>query len=133
MKYLIDTNICIYILNKKPTNVIQQLKQIPVGEICVSIITIAELQYGIAKSINKEKNRQRLKEFMTPFEILPFSEKATHFYGEIQYHLEQSGKTIGPLDLLIAAHALSDNLILVTNNQREFKRVNGLAVENWCA
>jgi len=131
MRYLIDTNICIYILNKKPRNVIQKFKQIPVGEICVSTITIAELQYGTAKSSNKEKNYQRLKEFMIPFKILPFSEKSTQFYGELRYQLEKSGETIGPFDLLIAADALSNNLILVSNNLREFKRVKGLPLENW--
>jgi len=131
MKYLIDTNICIYIMNKKPFNVIQRFKQIKMGEIGVSTITISELQYGISKSKQRRKNKIRLNEFITPLEILPYDESAAKAYGDIRYELEEAGKSIGPLDLLIVAHAMSRNLTVVTNNDKEFKRIKKLKVENW--
>jgi tRNA(fMet)-specific endonuclease VapC len=131
MKYLIDTNICIYIMNKKPDDVIQKFKQIKIGEIGVSTITISELQYGISKSRKRKKNEIRLNEFITPLEILPYDESAAKAYGDLRYELEKAGKSIGPLDLLIAAHAVSRNLIVVTNNDKEFKRIKKLKVENW--
>jgi tRNA(fMet)-specific endonuclease VapC len=131
MKYLIDTNICIYIMNKKPDDVIQKFKQIKIGEIGVSTITISELQYGISKSRKRKKNEIRLNEFITPLEILPYDESAAKAYGDLRYELEKAGKPIGPLDLLIAAHAVSRNLIVVTNNDKEFKRIKKLKVENW--
>ena len=131
MKYLIDTNICIYIMNKKPDDVIQKFKQIKIGEIGVSTITISDLQYGISKSRKRKKNEIRLNEFITPLEILPYDESAAKAYGDLRYELEKAGKPIGPLDLLIAAHAVSRNLIVVTNNDKEFKRIKKLKVENW--
>jgi len=131
MKYLIDTNICIYIMNKRPEEVIKRFKQFELGEIGLSAITVSELQYGVAKSIHYEKNQQRLEEFITPLEILTYDEMAAMAYGDIRFQLEKSGQPIGPLDLLIAAQALSQNLILVTNNDKEFKRIKNLEVENW--
>jgi tRNA(fMet)-specific endonuclease VapC len=129
MRYLIDTNICIYLMNQKPHRLIQKLKHFQVGDIGLSSITLAELQYGVSKS--KRNNQIRLNEFLVPFEILPFDERHTITYGEIRSQLEKVGKIIGPLDLLIAAHALSEEFILITNNDKEFKRVKGLSVENW--
>ena len=129
MKYLLDTNICIYIMNKRPAKVINKFKQREVGAIGLSSITVSELQYGVAKSNQREQNRQRLNEFITPLEILTYDELAAEAYGNIRIQLEKSG--IGPLDTLIAAHALSRNLILVTNNEAEFKRVVNLKVVNW--
>ena len=131
MKYLIDTNICIYIMNKRPTGVIQKFKLFEVGEVGVSIITVSELQYGAAKSTHQRLNQQRLEEFLSPIEILTYDEAAAKIYGEIRLQLENLGQPIGPLDLLIAAHALSRNLILVTNNESEFNHVKDLKVENW--
>ncbi len=131
MKYLIDTNICIYIMNKRPAKVIKKFKHFEVGEIGLSTITVSELQYGVAKSNQRELNRQRLNEFITPLEILSYDEFAAEAYGNIRIQLEKSGQPIGPLDTLIAAHARSRNLILVTNNETEFKRVEDLKVENW--
>lgn len=131
MRYLIDTNICIYLMNQRPYSLIQKLKQFPVGGIRISSITLAELQYGVSKSKNKEKNQIRLNEFLVPFEILSFDERHTVTYGEICSQLEKTGKIIGPLDLLIAAHALTEEVVLITNNDKEFKRVKGLSVENW--
>ncbi|MDN5330880.1 MAG: tRNA(fMet)-specific endonuclease VapC [Tepidanaerobacteraceae bacterium] len=131
MKYMLDTNICIYIIKKKPTEVIERFKKLDIGDICISSITLAELWYGVEKSQYKEKNRAALAAFIAPFEILPFSDKAATSYGEIRAFLEKRGESIGAYDLLIAAHALSENLTLVTNNVREFARIPGLSVENW--
>jgi tRNA(fMet)-specific endonuclease VapC len=131
MKYLIDTNICIYIMSKRPIKVIQKFKQFDVGEICVSTITVSELQYGVVKSKNHRLNRQRVQEFLSPLEIIPYDESAANMYGDIRYQLEKRGEPIGPLDLMIAAHALSGNFVLVTNNEKEFKRIKQLKIENW--
>ncbi len=131
MLYLIDTDICIYLLNRRPREVIKRFKNTTIGEIGISSITVAELQYGVSKSQHKTENQQRLDHFLAPFDILSFGEKATRCYGELRSKLESSGKVIGPLDMLIAAHALSEELTIVTNNDKEFKRINRLKVENW--
>ena len=131
MNYLIDTNICIYIMNKRPAGVIQRLRQIGIGQIFISSITVSELFYGVFKSSRKEENTKRLIEFLAPFNILSFDEKAARDYGKIRSNLEKKGQVIGPMDLLIAAHALSNGLIVITNNEKEFKRVELLKVENW--
>ncbi len=131
MNFLIDTNICIYIMNNQPVEVIQKFKRFDVGALGVSSITVSELQYGVAKSRRQQENQQRLNEFLVPFAILPYDELAAKHYGEIRTHLEKNGDLIGPLDLLIAAHALSRDLVLVSNNGREFERVPNLKVENW--
>ena len=131
MKYLIDTNICIYIMNNRPVDVIKKFKQLNLGEIGVSTITVSELQYGVSKSTYRKENQRRLDEFLSPLEILTYNEIAARTYGDIRFQLEKRGESIGPLDLLIAAHALSQNIILVTNNDKEFKRIKNLEVENW--
>ncbi|MFC1856823.1 type II toxin-antitoxin system VapC family toxin [Thermodesulfobacteriota bacterium] len=131
MKYLIDTNICIYIMNSRPPEVIKKFKQFEPGEIGISAITVSELQYGIAKSKHRKKNQLRLEEFLIPLEILVYDEKAAGVYGDIRFQLEKLGRPIGPLDLLIAAQAVSRKLILVTNNDEEFNRIKNLKVENW--
>ena len=131
VKYLIDTNVCIYIMNKHPIGIIHKFKMFAVGEIGVSTITVSELQYGVSKSKNHRLNKQRIEEFLSPLEILPYDEIAASIYGDIRFQLEKRGEPIGPLDLLIAAHALSRNLVLISNNEKEFKRVKNLKVENW--
>ena len=131
MKYLIDTNICIYVMNKRPKKIIQKFKQFEPGEIGISTITVSELQYGIAKSKHQEKNQLRLREFLAPLEILDYDEEAAEAYGDIRFQLEKRGRPIGPLDLLIAAQAASRGLILVTNNDKEFNRIKKVKVENW--
>jgi tRNA(fMet)-specific endonuclease VapC len=118
-------------MNKRPIRIIQKFKQFNVGEIGVSTITVSELQYGVAKSKNHRLNEQRVEEFLSPLVILPYDENATGIYGDIRLQLEKSGKPIGPLDLLIAAQALSGDLVLITNNEKEFKRVHNLKVKNW--
>jgi tRNA(fMet)-specific endonuclease VapC len=131
MGYILDTNTCIYIIKKKPVSVLDRFNSIPLGQIGISVITLAELEYGARKSASPEKNLAALHQFLIPFEIFSFHYEATIEYGIIRSALEKSGMPIGPLDLLIAAHARSLNCILVTNNEREFRRVGGLQVENW--
>ena len=118
-------------MNKRPVKVINKFKRFEVGDIGISIITLSELCYGVAKSTQRELNRQRLNEFITPFEMLAYDELAAEAYGDIRFQLEKSGRPIGPFDMLIASQALSRNLVLVTNNEAEFKRVENLKVENW--
>ena len=118
-------------MNRRPIEIIHKFKQFDVGEIGVSTITVSELQYGVAKSKNYRLNEQRIEEFLSPLEILPYDEIAAGIYGDIRLQLEKSGEPIGPLDLLFAAQALSRDLVLITNNEKEFKRVNNLKVENW--
>lgn len=131
MRFLIDTNICIYIMNNHPQPVIDRFKRMESGEAGVSSITVSELYYGVFKSKHRQVNFKRLEEFLAPFEILPYDEMASRHYGKIRSQLEKQGAVIGPLDMLIAAHALSLNMVLVTNNENEFKRVKSLKVENW--
>ncbi len=131
MKYMLDTNICIYAMKNKPEKVLQRLKQEIDNEVCISSITLAELEYGMKHSSNPAKNEQALLRFLLPLTILPFNEAAAYEYGTIRAYLQNKGTPIGPLDMLIAAHAKSENMILVTNNVREFERVPGLDIENW--
>jgi len=118
-------------MNKRPPEVIHRFKDTEVGQIGISTITVSELNYGAAKNNLRKQNFRRLEEFLAPFEIIPYSQSAPKYYGEIRSSLENQGNVIGPLDLLIAAHALSENLTLVTNNEKEFKRIKSLKVENW--
>lgn len=131
MKYLLDTNICIYIIKSKPAQVLQQFRSHAIGEIGVSSVTVAELAYGVAKSRHRGQNREALTQFLLSLTIANFDEEAASFYGSLRAALEQQGTPIGALDTLIAAHALSLDMILVTNNVREFDRVEGLEVVNW--
>lgn len=131
MNYLIDTNICIYVMNQRPPEIIQKFKNTKIGQIAISTITVSELSYGVAKSKYQKQNAKRLEEFLAPFEILPYDEEASKHYGIIRSQLENRGNVIGPLDMLIAAHALSKDLVLVTNNEKEFNRIEALKIENW--
>jgi tRNA(fMet)-specific endonuclease VapC len=131
MKFLLDTNICIYIIKNKPPQVFEKFLTLEFGTVGIFSITLAELNYGVAKSTNIEKNQEALLKFLTPIEILDFNFEAAEEYGKIRSDLEKKGTTIGSLDLLIAAHAKSLNTVLVTNNESEFSRVIGLKIENW--
>ena len=131
MTYLLDTNICIYTIKKKPKNVKDRFSSLHVGDVAISTITQSELQYGVEKSSNPEKNQAALDQFLLPLAILEYDQKAAREYGEIRSELEKKGQPIGPLDMLIAAHAKSLKLILVTNSEKEFSRVSGLLTENW--
>ena len=131
MKYLLDTDICIYIIKKKPQQVLKKLVRQDISNVGISAITLSELEYGVEKSLYKEQSKLALAEFLGPLTILPYDDNVAPAYGKIRAFLEKYGMTIGPLDLMIGAHALSTKAILVTNNEREFGRIPGLTVENW--
>lgn len=131
MRYMLDTNICIYIIKNKPKKVIMELKRHKPSEICVSAITYAELTYGVEKSMAVEKNRLALALLFSNIEVLNFDIKAAIHYGKIRAYLEKQGTPIGPLDMMIAAHAMSLGYTVVTNNIKEFERVPDLKLENW--
>ncbi len=125
-----DYHLCIYIINKKPPDVIARFRQFELGDIAISSVVAAELSYGVAKS-KSARNRQALEMFLAPFDILPFNESVAWRYGELRADLERRGQSIGSLDTMIAAHALSLDATLVTNNAREFAKVKGLRLDNW--
>ncbi|MBN2362701.1 type II toxin-antitoxin system VapC family toxin [candidate division WOR-3 bacterium] len=129
--YLLDTNICIYIIKKKPADVLKTLKIKSKKDIYISAITIAELEFGVSKSQFPEKNKIALIEFLSIFNILAFDDKDAVNFGIIKTDLEKKGKIIGQMDLLLAAQAKTKKLILVTNNIKEFERVDGIRIENW--
>ncbi|RAQ39798.1 VapC toxin family PIN domain ribonuclease [Arthrospira sp. O9.13F] len=131
MKFLLDTNICIYVIKQKPLRVKERLQTIDTTEVGLSIITLAELEYGAAKSQNPQRNRETLTRFRLPFQIVGFSPEDAQKFGEIRATLERRGQPIGSYDLLIASQAVTRGLILVTNNIKEFSRVDGLNLENW--
>ncbi len=127
---LLDTNICIHVINARPPAVLQRFRQHRMGEIGVCSVVAAELAYGVAKS-GSARNRQALEMFLAPLVVLPFDEAALWVYGDLRAELERKGTPIGSQDTMIAAHALSQQSTLVTNNTREFARVPELALENW--
>lgn len=131
MLCMLDTNICIYLIKRKPIQVVERLKGYEAGDVAVSSISVAELQYGVCKSNRQDQNRLALTEFLLPLEVVAFDESAASHYGDIRDHLEKRGNIIGSMDLLIAAHARSLSLTLITNNLREFQRVPGLRADNW--
>ncbi len=131
MKYMLDTNMCIYLIKKQPQDVFEKFKTLDVGDVCISSVTLSELMYGVQKSLHQEKNQAALEEFLSPIEVFPYDEYAAVCYGQIRASLEKNGILIGPLDMMIAAHATSLNAVIVTNNTKEFSRVMNLKVENW--
>ena len=131
MKYLLDTNICIYLIKKKPTSVIARFNDHSVGDIGVSSITVAELSYGVQMSQRRTQNQEALLQFLSPLVITEFDADAAFSYGQIRAELESQGTPIGSLDTLIAGHAVGLGITLVTNNEREFSRVPNLKIENW--
>lgn len=131
MTFMLDTNICIYAVKRKPERVLQRLKDALNQGVCISAITYSELEHGVEKSAYPEKNRASLFQFLSILDILPYDDRAGAEYGKICAYLQKQGTPIGTMDMLIAAHAKAEGLTLVTNNVREFKRVPGLRVENW--
>ena len=131
MYIMLDTNMCIYIIKKKPLHIFDKFKTYSIFEIGISSITLSELEYGVEKSIRKEQNRDALIEFLMPLSVVPYDDLAASHYGKIRAYLERRGQLIGPMDMLIAAHARSLAVPLVTNNLSEFKKVHDLRVENW--
>ena len=131
MKLMLDTNICIYIIKQQPVTVLKRFLEYQIGDIGISSITLSELRYGVAKSTHREKNAKALDEFIIPLEVVSFDEEAAHVYGDIRATLEKSGTPIGAMDMLIAAHAVSLGISLVTNNTREFVRIPALNIIDW--
>lgn len=131
MTYMLDTNICIYVMKNRPEKVLERFRKELDNGICISSITLAELEYGMKHSSNPVKNEQSLLKFLLPLSILLFGPAAASAYGEIRAYLQRRGTPIGSLDMLIAGHARAEDLILVTNNIREFERVPDLKLENW--
>jgi tRNA(fMet)-specific endonuclease VapC len=131
LMYLLDTNTCIFLINKKPKHALDRLHKEIKKKVFLSSISIAELHFGVYNSKNIEANRMALTEFIAPFEILQFDDSDAERFGMIRAELKSQGKMIGPYDLLIAAQALSRNLTLVTNNTDEFSRIKNLKIEDW--
>lgn len=131
MKFMLDTDTCIYLIKHKSPEVLKHFKAYSVGDIGISSITLAELRYGVAKSQYIQKNREALDEFILPLEIADFDEKAAKAYGDIRAALEKAGNPIGSMDMLIGAHALSLEVTLVTGNTREFRRIKSLKTADW--
>ena len=131
MMYMLDTNICIYAIKKRPEIVLRHIRDNFEQGLCISSITFAELRHGIEKSKSPKKNESALLKFLTILEILPFDDYAAIEYGKVCAYLQGHGTPIGPMDMLIAAHARAANMTLVTNNVREFARVPELRIENW--
>ena len=129
---LLDTNTCIYIINAKPPAVLARFRQYRLGDIGLCSVVAAELAFGVAKS-ESTRNRQALQMFLAPLTIMPFDAAAVWIYGDLRADLERRGTPIGSLDTMIAAHALSQQALLVTNNTREFAKVPGLQLDNWVA
>ena len=131
MKYMLDTNICIYIIKKKPEIVIEHFRKELVADIGISSITLSEMEYGVEKSQKKEQNRIALLQFVSPLEIISYDTMSARHYGVIRSALEKIGQPIGALDMLLAAHARSLDITRVTNNKKGFSRVPNLKIENW--
>ena len=131
MRYMLDTNICIYVIKHKPEKVFQKLQTIHPEDVCISSVTYAELVHGVEKSIAVEKNRLALSMLLANMEILDFDVDAADCYGKIRAGLERKGTPIGPLDMMIAGHAQSLGYTVVTNNVKEFSRVSALKMEDW--
>ena len=129
--YMLDTDICIYIINKKSIELAKKILNVPADKICISTISQAELEYGVSKSQQPAKNAQALAKFLSVLKVINFDDEAAQVYGEIRADLESKGTVIGNMDMLIAGHAKSKGYILITNNEQEFKRVDSLIVENW--
>ena len=133
MTYMLDTNTIIYAINNRPEFVLREFRKHDPADLCISSITLAELEYGVWKSSKPDRNRLALLTFLSAIDILPFDANAAREYGEIRHQLTSQGTPIGSNDLLIAAHAKAEGLTLVTNNIKEFERVPHLKLANWAA
>jgi tRNA(fMet)-specific endonuclease VapC len=131
MKYLLDTNICIYLIKRHYPEILSKLLRVGFSDIGISSITVAELEYGVANSNRSIEAQGALLEFIFPFEILDFNYTAASCYGKIRKELKDKGQPISDMDMLIAAVAMANELIVVTNNEKEFRRISGLKIENW--
>ena len=128
---MLDTNTVIYAKDARPEAVLERFQRYSPGDLCISSITLAELEYGVCNSSRPEQNRLALMLFLSNIEVMPFDSDAARSYGEIRYDLKTKGKLIGANDLLIAAHARALGYTLITDNTKEFERVEGLLLDNW--
>ena len=131
MKYMLDTNICIFVIRHQKKSVIEKIIRHAPANILISSITVSELEYGCEKSAAPQQNRIALMEFLSPFDVTRFGSAAAHRYGMLRARLEREGKPTGAMDMLIAAHALALEATLVTNNTRDFKNIDGLGLADW--
>jgi tRNA(fMet)-specific endonuclease VapC len=131
MKLMLDTNVCIYVIKEHPASVVERFTSLPVGDVGISVITLAELEYGVSKSSRPARNREALDLFISPLDVASFDRQATAIYGKLRTVPERKGQPIGSMDLLIAAHAISLDVRLITHNVKEFRRVPGLRIEDW--
>lgn len=132
MLYMLDTNVCIYLLKKNPLSYFEKLEYVQQeNDITISSIVLAELQFGVSNSLYQEQSQNNLNILLTKLNVLPFTEKCAFYYGEIRRDLKRKGCIIGGNDLLIASHAFAESAILVTNNGSEFGRIEKLKLENW--
>lgn len=131
MRFMLDTNTCVDLIRERDERILRRMKRRSPDDLCVSSVTLSELEYGAEKSAKPQKNRLALAEFMTPLAVVPYDDSVAPVYGRVRTALEKAGTPIGPLDTMIAAHALTLGLTLVTDNEREFRRVAGLKVQNW--
>ncbi len=128
---MLDTNICIYVIREKPAGILRRFRQTNVKDVCISSITLSEFEYGVNRSSQPGRNKLALAAFLAPIQVSPFDDMAAQAYGQVRAILEKQGTPIGSLDTLIAAHALSLKCTLVTNNEKEFRRVPRLHIQNW--
>ena len=131
MRYMLGTNICIYIMKRRPPEVHERLRHVPVGDVGLSAVALAELRYGVCRSTQRARSEAALERFLAFAKVWDWPEEAAEHYADIRAELQRAGTPIGANDLLIAAHARATGAVLVTNNGREFERVPGLQVENW--
>jgi tRNA(fMet)-specific endonuclease VapC len=129
-RYMLDTNIAIYVIKQRPVEALEQFNR-QAGKMCISAVTLAELMHGVEKSSRPDHNQKQVDDFVTRLDVLDYGSRAAAHYGDIRTNLEKRGMPIGVNDLHIAAHARSEGLTLVTNNLKEFERVEGLRIENW--
>ena len=130
LQYMLDTSICIHVIRSYPPELREQFNHLA-EQLCISSITLGELHYGAEKYARRLDNRQAIEHFTARLEVLPFSPRAAAHYGQIRAELERAGRPAGPHDMMIGGHARSEGLILVTNNLREFERMEGLRAESW--
>jgi tRNA(fMet)-specific endonuclease VapC len=130
LTYMLDTNICIYVMKNYPQNLREKFNALA-EQLCISSITLGELHYGAEKSARRVDNQRAIEQFAARLDVLPFAEKAAAHYGQVRAELERAGTPSGPHDMQIGAHARSEGLIIVTNNMREFARMPGVRAENW--
>jgi tRNA(fMet)-specific endonuclease VapC len=131
MRFMLDTNTCVDLIRRRNDRTLRRMQRYRPDDLCVSSVTLSELEYGAAKSADPQRNRLALAKFMTPLSVLPYDDAVAPVYGRVRAELERTGTPIGPMDTMIAAHALTLGLIVVTDNEREFRRVSELKVQNW--